>query len=86
VKEQENSINELRARLEATKENIVGKTEKKKLLETLSELRDNYYVVASQCCDIMKKIFSSVGATSRVSSYTSGDIEGALAWIEKRIR
>jgi hypothetical protein len=33
----------------------------------------------------MKKIFSSVGATSRASSFASGDTEGALSWIEKEL-
>jgi hypothetical protein len=33
----------------------------------------------------MKKIFSSVGVTSRVSSFASSDAEGALGWIEKEL-
>jgi hypothetical protein len=33
----------------------------------------------------MKKIFSSIGATLRASSFASGDIERALGWIEKEL-
>jgi hypothetical protein len=52
-------------------------------LETLRQHRDNSFDVASQCCDALKKIFSSTGATLRVASYPSGDTKGALSWIEK---
>lgn len=86
MKEQDNSMNELHFILEAAKENIVGKDkENKELLETLSQLRDNCFAIASLCCDIVKKIFSLVGTTSRVSSYADGDTEGALVWIEKEL-
>jgi hypothetical protein len=54
-------------------------------LENLRQLQDNSFAVASRCCDILKKIFSSTGATSRAASYTSGDTKGASSWIEKEL-
>jgi hypothetical protein len=80
MKKQDESISELRYSLEAKKQNITKKDmENQELLETLWQLRDNSFVVASQCCDTLKKIFSSNGTTSRAASYTSGDTEGALS-------
>jgi hypothetical protein len=33
----------------------------------------------------MKKIFSSVGVTSRDNSFVTGDTKGALGWLEKEL-
>lgn len=86
MKEQDNSIKEHHTNLETAEENVAGKDkENQKLLETLNNLRDNYFDIASRCCDTMKKIFSLADATSRASSYASGDTDGALAWIEKEL-
>jgi hypothetical protein len=57
IKDHYNSINELRTSLEVAKENAASKDKENKNLETLSQLRDNCFVVASRCCDTMKKIF-----------------------------
>lgn len=79
MKEHDNSIKELHINLEAVEENVAGKDkENRKILETLNQLRDNCFDIASWCCDTVNKIFSSAGATSRASSYTSGDTKGAL--------
>ena len=48
-------------------------------------LRGNFLDLASRCYDIMKKIFSSIGVTSRANSFASGDTEGALGWLEKEL-
>jgi hypothetical protein len=56
--------------------------ENQKLLEILKQLRENSFSAASLCCDMLK-LFSSAGATSKATSYTSGDTEGAFSWIEK---
>jgi chromosome segregation ATPase len=56
AKEQDNLINELRANLDATKEDIASKDgENQKLLATLNQLRDKCFAIASRCCDNMKK-------------------------------
>jgi hypothetical protein len=47
-------------------------------LETLEHLQGNSFAIVSWCCDALKKIFSSVGATSRATSHTSEDTEGVL--------
>jgi chromosome segregation ATPase len=86
MKKQDDSINELWTSLEAANENIANKDmENQKLLETLRQLWDNSFAVASRCCDILKKIFSSTGDTSRAASHTSGDTKEALSWIEKEL-
>jgi hypothetical protein len=59
--------------------------ENKKLLENLRQLQDNFFLVASWGCDILKNIFSSTSTTSRATSYTSGDTEGALGRIDKEL-
>jgi hypothetical protein len=80
MKKQDESISELQTSLEAAKENIANKDmENQKLLKTLRQLWDNSFAVASWCYDILKKNFSSTGATSRAASHTSGDTEGHLA-------
>jgi hypothetical protein len=38
-----------------------------------------------RCCDTIKKIFSSIGATSRTISFVNGDTKGALDWIKKEL-
>jgi chromosome segregation ATPase len=86
MKKQDESIRELQTNLEAAKENIATKDmENQKLLETLRQLRDSSFAIASRCCDILKKIFSSTSATSRAALYTTGDTEGALGRIEKEL-
>jgi chromosome segregation ATPase len=66
MKKQDKWIKELQTSLEATKKNIANKDmESQKLLETLRQLWDNSFIAASRCCDILKKNFSSTGATSR---------------------
>jgi peptidoglycan hydrolase CwlO-like protein len=59
IKKPDESIKELQANLEAAKRNIANKDIEKKLLEILRQLRENSFVVASLCCDILKKNFSS---------------------------
>jgi hypothetical protein len=79
MKKQDELIRELQTSLKATKKNIANKdVENQRLLENLGQLSDNYFVVASRCCDVLKKTFSSTGAMSRATSYTSGDTKGAL--------
>jgi chromosome segregation ATPase len=86
IKEQENSIEELRTDLEVAERNIVSKVEEnQKLLETLNHLHGNCFNLSWWCCDTMKKIFSKVSATSRASSFANGDTEGALGWVEKEL-
>jgi uncharacterized coiled-coil protein SlyX len=86
MKKQDESIKELQTNLKATKRSIADKDmASTKLLEILRQLWDNSFVAASLCCDIVNKIFFSTGATTRATSYTSGDTEGALGWIEKEL-
>lgn len=59
--------------------------ENAELLESLRRLRDHCFGIASRCCDYLKKIFSSVGATSGGRSYASEDVGGALTWAEKEL-
>jgi hypothetical protein len=54
-----------------------------KLSGILNQLRENSFSVVSRCCDTLRKIFSSTGAISRATTYTSGDTEGELNWMEK---
>lgn len=61
------------------------KKDNQKLLDTSGQLRDRCFEIASRCCDSLKKFFSSVGATSRPSSYDSGDTGEALSWAEKEL-
>ena len=51
----------------------------------MKDLRDHYFGIASQCCDRLKKVFSSTGTTSRESSYAIGDVSRALVWMEEEI-
>lgn len=48
-------------------------------------LQDHCFGAASRCCDYLKKIFSSTGATSGGISYASGDVGGALSWAKKEL-
>lgn len=59
--------------------------ENAELLESLRRLRDHCFEIASRCCNYLKNIFSSIGATSGGSSYASGDVGGALTWVEKEL-
>jgi hypothetical protein len=54
-------------------------------METLEQLRGNLFTIASRCYDSLKKIFSSVGATSRATLHTNGDNEGVIGCIEKEL-
>jgi hypothetical protein len=54
-------------------------------METLEQLRGNLFAIASRCYDSLKKIFSSVGATSRATLHINGDNEGVIGWIEKEL-
>lgn len=59
--------------------------ENAELLESLRRLRDHFFEIASRCCNYLKKIFFSIGATLGRSSYASGDVGGALTWVEKEL-
>lgn len=84
IKEQGKTVEELRVTLEKAKEEIGAKGEENmKLLECLSHLQDNCFGIDSRHCDHLKRVFSSIGATSREDSYSRGDVGGALTWVEK---
>jgi Rad3-related DNA helicase len=76
MKEQYDSMNDLRTSLEKEKENILAKDK---------ENQNCCFEITLKCCDSLKRIFSSIGTTSRNSSYASGDTEGALTWAEKEL-
>jgi hypothetical protein len=58
IKEQCDSIDELRAIFEKAKENVApNDDENGKLLESLIQLRDHCFGVASRCCASLKNIF-----------------------------
>jgi hypothetical protein len=79
-------LGELCANIKKVKENIIAKDkENAKISECLRHLRDHCFGIASRCCDYLKNIFSSIGATSGESSYASEDISGALTWAEKEL-
>jgi hypothetical protein len=65
IKKQDETIGELHKNLGKTKEEINAKgKENMKLLDSLGQLRDHCFRVASRCCKHLKNIFSSAGATS----------------------
>lgn len=58
IKEQCDSIDELRTIFEKAKENVApNEDENGKLLELLSQLRDHCFGVASRCCASLKILF-----------------------------
>jgi hypothetical protein len=86
IKEHEHLIEELCTSLKEAERNDASKVEEnKKLLEILNQCLGNCFDLACWCCDTIKKIFSSVSATSRASSFVNGNIEGALDWIKKEL-
>lgn len=84
IKEHSETISELGKDLEKGEEEVNFKGEDNiKLLESIKDLRDHYFGIASWCCDRLKKVFSSAGGTSRESSYTTRDVSKALVWMEE---
>jgi chromosome segregation ATPase len=69
----------LNARVEAEMEKNV------KLSETITNLWDRCFGFATQCIARLKRIFNSVGATSKEVTPSAEDIPGALEHIKKKL-
>jgi hypothetical protein len=80
----DNEISQLRLQAEGLKKNVKRKEEENtNLVNSLRELWENCFSIASRCCVRLRELFFSIGTTLGETSYAARDVAGALQWIEE---